>query len=269
MKQRKLLTSNTEALGELKRSFHVSRTNLKIFLYGIPFVALMGSFLVVIGARSMHVREQIIFVGGGLLIILAAIILYLAYRVQLGTRVDLYRGGFLYVDWRKRQYVCRWEDVREIYEFVSDEEREDHTGIWSYEVVLVNRRRFRLTMALDEVRVLGQSLLGELARQQLAQVLDRYHAGEEIAFGSHVALHKTGIICGKDHLAWHEVAEIEFGELGIQIRQKDSLRPWKTIPRERVANLTLFKGVADMILHPQQTPFLTLQSLRRVPTVGR
>jgi hypothetical protein len=231
--------SEAHQLGSLKASYEANRENTTILCYSIPLSVLVGLALFVFGFRQDYVRDRFALVGGGLLLFLVAVGLYLAYRGQLRMGVEVYDDGFVFTNRRNQRRVCRWDDVTEVYESIIYRDPGRRMGIIGRKctVYQADGQRIKLGVAIQNSDNLGATIQAEVSKRLLPRVIETYEAGGTVAFGPELALSQQGLISGHEMLPWDAVADIKFDRWqGVRISQQEKRRPWKSIMHSRIAN---------------------------------
>jgi len=240
--------SEAHQLGSLKASYEANRENTTILRYSIPLSVLVGLALLVFGFRQDYVRDRLALVGGGLLLFLVAVGLYLAYRGQLRIGVEVYDDGFVFTNRRNQRCVCRWDDVTEVYESIIYRDPGRRTGIIGRKctVYQTDGQRIKLGVAIQNSDKLGVTIQAEVRKRLLPRAIETYKAGGTVAFGPELALSQQGLTSGQKMLPWNEVAEIRLRP-GIRISQKGKRGPWKSIMHSRIANYSVLRKLVETI----------------------
>jgi hypothetical protein len=241
-------------LGSLKTSFGPNQTNARIFLYSIPVFVIVGIVLLLAGFDKDYLRDSLAFIGGGLFMFLVAAGMYFGYRAQLKMGVEAYDEGFVFTNWRNKRYVCRWDNVTEVYELITYREGGRMGPIsWTYWIYQTNAPRIKLSNAIQNIQGLGLIIQSEVKQRLLPQLAETYQAGGTVNFGPKLSLSQQGIISGKKTLPWDEVANIEFSKKlkSVRVYQKGKRRPWLAIIHSKVANYAILQAFVNEVIGPK------------------
>ena len=106
------------------------------------------------------------------------------------------------------------------------------------------------------IEQLGRLLETGVTRAQLPEAIDRFNAGQAVAFGP-LALSVGGIAAGGQSLPWSEIEGVQIRKGVVSVRKSGKLRAWKRAQVSQIPNYPLFDA-------------LVRANLRRPPsTAGR
>ena len=249
-------TCSEDQLGSLKASYGPSRENGMLLLIAMAALALGGVALLILGLGQDIVRDRVVMVGGGLLVLLLGGLLFLVYWRERRLGVEVYAEGFIYTDRRNRRHVYGWDDVAEVYESIIYRRPGYSTRAAGakYMIRQPDGRQVKLGVSIQNIRQLGATIQSEVGKRLLPQAIATYREGGTVAFGPDLSLGRGGPVCDGEMLPWTEVERIILRG-GVQIRQKGKRRPWKSIPSWQIANYSVLKeltGAINLTLDGQQ-----------------
>jgi len=106
------------------------------------------------------------------------------------------------------------------------------------------------------IEQLGRLLESGVTRAQLPEVIDRFTAGQAIAFGP-LALSVSGIAAGSQSLPWSQIEAVQTRKGLVSVRKSGRLLAWKRAQVSQIPNYLVFDA-------------LVRANLRRPPsTAGR
>jgi hypothetical protein len=100
--------------------------------------------------------------------------------------------------------------------------------------------------SLTEYAGLGDLIEEQVTECALPGVLEAYHSGHAIHFGSFV-LHQQGMSDGLRELAWHEIGQVQISVAGIQITKKAIGTIWFNLSASTLPNCALLCAVLHTI----------------------
>jgi hypothetical protein len=155
-----------------------------------------------------------------------------------GLRVLVFPHGLVCLR-RGQAVVCRWDDVEEVWQDLTDQYTLFglvHRPYYYYTLRLRDGSRVRFDHHLQDVRRLGDTVLRQTFPQLLRRALGALQAGEVLSYGG-LTVSRHGLGNGKHVVPWGEVQQVGIYNGRVLVARGGKWLKWGDYPVKKVPNV--------------------------------
>ncbi len=227
----------------------------RIFYGAGGFVLIgLGALAAISGFGSSDPGSLIVLLIVGLLLV--GLGGYMLWQViaSLGTRVQLYEGGFSATQ-RGKTTVAAWNDVASI---TQRNVRMRYYGIpvwtsYDYRLALTNGQRLRFTETIGKISGMGETMQRQITHALTPRALESLRAGASLPFGK-LSVNPLGVSNGTETLPWHEISSVTIQNGVIVIGKAGKRLRWASTPVAKTPNPYVFLSLIDTMRRGGQLP---------------
>ena len=189
------------------------------------------------GAIALYIVGALFLGAGG----------YLIWRViaVLGTRIQLYQGGFS-VTQRGKTTTAAWGDVSQITQQIV---RQTYYGIpiWTsyrYKLQLTNGEKLTFSETIGKVREMGETMQRQITQALIPRALDALRSGASLPFGK-LSVNPMGISNGSETLPWSQISNVTAVSGALIIGKVGKKLRWASASVARTPNAFVFLSLVD------------------------
>jgi hypothetical protein len=218
-------------------------------MYGIGALIMfvLAAVIIAAGATSSDIGGTIALILVGVLFVAAGV--YLVYRVlaALGTRIQLFEGGFS-VTQRGKTTTGAWNDVSQITQQII---RQTYYGIpiwtsFTYKLQLNNGEKLRFTETIGKVREMGETMQRQITQALTPRALQALQSGASLPFGK-LSVNPMGISNGNETLPWNQISNVQAVSGAIVISKAGKKLRWASASIARTPNAYVLLSLIDIM----------------------
>ena len=217
--------------------------------YGIGALVCLGlgAVMILAGVGSSDTGSLVILTIIGLLFVgLAG---YLLWRVigAMGTRVQLFEGGFSATQ-RGKTTTSAWGDVASITQAIV-QQRYYGIPIWTsynYRLTLTNGQKLRFTETIGKVRQMGETMQRQITHALTPRALEALRTGATLPFGK-MSVNPMGISNGAETLPWNQISNVTAVSGAIIIGKVGKKLRWGSLAFSKTPNAYIFLSLVDIM----------------------
>lgn len=212
---------------------------LILFILAAIFFAAGASGGDIGGAIALIVIGLLFVAGGG----------YLIWRAisALGTRIQLFEGGFNVIKGSKTT-AASWNDVSQITQRIV---RQTYYGIpiwtsYSYNLQLTNGEKLRFTETIGKVRQMGEAMQRQITQALTPRALQALQSGASLPFGK-LSVNPMGISNGNETLPWNQISNVNAVSGAIVIGKVGKKLRWAGVSIAKIPNAYVLLSLIDIM----------------------
>lgn len=218
-------------------------------MYGIfaLIMFLLAAIIITAGATSSDISGAILLILVGLLFVAGGV--YLAWRLfaGLGTRIQLFEGGFNVIKGGKTT-TASWNDVSQITQRIV---RQTYYGIpiwtsYTYNLQLNNGAKLRFTETIGKVRQMGETMQRQITQALTPRALQALQSGASLPFGK-LSVNPMGISNGNETLPWNQISNVNAVNGAIVIGKVGKKLRWAGVSMAKIPNAYVLLSLIDMM----------------------
>ena len=229
--------------------------------YGLGGLALVGIGLffasLTIGATDIGVVVMFLIIA----LLILGIGGFMLWQViaSLGTRVQLFEGGFSATQ-RGKTTVAAWGDLASITQQIIRMRYYGIIPIWtsySYRLTLTNGQKLRFTETIGKADKMGETMQKQITKALTPRALESLRTGASLPFGK-LSVNPLGISNGTETLPWGEISNVTIQNGVIIIGKTGKRLRWGSTSIAKTPNAYVFLSLVDIMRRggqaPQQAP---------------